>query len=165
MESRRDFIKKSGLLVTAGSLPLVAVADLLEPQAQNIVITLNVDTGSIDKQDVNASCNFGQDDSIPNEEFTVAARIGDTITWQGVSVNAPQTDIVNIVSINHEGGKNVFGQNVLADDRRTPSRVSGRVASATPEGQEYKYKLSFTVVNNGKQRNGMFHIDPKIQVH
>ena len=161
METRRSFLKKSSLLVAAGSLPLSALAQ----QGQNIVITLNVDTGSIDKSDVNASCNFGQDDSIPNEEFTVAANVGDTITWQGVSTNAPESDIVNIVSINYEGGKNVFGQNILSGDRNTPRRVSGKVQFATPEGQDYKYKISFTVTNKGQQRNGTFHIDPKIQVH
>ena len=161
MESRRSFLKKSGLLVAAGSLPLAA----LSQDGQNIVITLNVDTSTIDKKDVNASCNFGQDESIPNEAFTVAANIGDTITWQGISVNAPETDVVNIVSINHEGGKNVFGQNILSGDRNTPRRVTGKVQFATPEGQDYKYKISFTVTNNGKQRNGTFHIDPKIQVH
>lgn len=153
------------MMVTAGALSLDAVAGILEPQAQNIVITLNVDTSTIDKNEVNASCDFGQDASIPNEAYTVAARIGDTITWQGVSANAPEADAVNIVSINHEGGKNVFGQNILSDDQKTPSRVSGRVINATPAGQEYKYKLSFTVFNNGKQRNGVFHIDPKIEVH
>lgn len=161
MESRRSFLKKSGLLVAAGSLPLAA----LSQDGQNIVITLNVNTSAIDKKDVNASCNFGQDAGIPNEDFTVAANIGDTITWQGVSVNAPETDVVNIVSINHEGGKNVFGQNILSSDRNTPRRVTGKVQFATPEGQDYKYKISFTVTNNGKQRNGTFHIDPKIQVH
>lgn len=161
METRRSFLKKSSLLVAAGSLPLSVLAQ----QGQNIVITLNVDTSTIDKDDVNASCNFGQDQSIPNEDFTVAANIGDNITWQGISVNAPGTDVVNIVSINHEGGKNVFGQNILSGDRNTPRRVTGRVQFATPEGQDYKYKISFTVFNNGKQRNGTFHIDPKIQVH
>jgi hypothetical protein len=161
MESRRSFLKKTSLMVAAGTLPFSA----LSRQGQNIVITLNVDTANVDKQDVNASCNFGQDDSTSNEEFTVQANIGDTITWQGVSTNAPGTDIVNIVSINHEGGKNVFGQNVLRANNNTPQRVTGQVQFATPEGQDFKYKLSFTVTNNGKQRNGMFHIDPKLQVH
>lgn len=161
MESRRSFLKKSGLLVAAGSLPLAALAQ----DGQNIVITLNVDTSTIDKKDVNASCNFGQEEGIANEDFTVAANIGDTITWQGISVNAPDTDVVNIVSINHEGGKNVFGQNILSSNRTEPRRVSGKVLYSTPEGQDFKYKISFTVSNNGKQRNGTFHIDPKIQVH
>jgi hypothetical protein len=161
METRRSFLKKSGLIVAAGSLPLA----VLSQQGQNIVITLNVHTDSIDKKDVNASCNFGQEEDIPNEEYTVAANVGDTITWQGVSVNAPETDIVSIVSINHEGGKNVFGQNLLQGDRSNPRRVTGRVQFSTPEGQTYKYKISFTVSNNGSQRNGTFHIDPKIEVH
>ncbi|MBL7849581.1 MAG: hypothetical protein JNN04_01675 [Cyclobacteriaceae bacterium] len=161
MESRRSFLKKSGLLMAAGSLPLAA----LSQEGQNIVITLNVDTSTIDKKDVNASCNFGQEEGVPNEEFTVSANIGDTITWQGISVNAPETDVVNIVSINYEGGKNIFGQNILSSNRTEPRRVTGKVQSATPEGQDYKYKISFTVSNNGRQRNGTFHIDPKIQVH
>jgi hypothetical protein len=91
--------------------------------------------------------------------------VGDTVTWQGVSSNAPSTDVVNIVSINHEGGKNVFDQNVLKSNGQSPERVSGVVKSRTDDGKKYKYKISFTVTNNGAKRNGMFHIDPKIFVH
>ena len=131
----------------------------------NILVTLYVNTDEIDKSDVNASCNFGQPSDVANEEFTIVANIGDTITWQGVSTNAPSTDLVSISAINHEGGKNVFGKNVLAGNRANPEKVIAQVTAKTPEGEEYKYKISFTVTNNGVKRNGTFHIDPKIEVH
>jgi len=165
MEKRRSFIKKSGLLLAAGALPLGAMAKLLglkkSPPA-NIVITLYVNTAQIDNRNVNASCNFGQDPNISNEEFTVDVNMGDTITWQGVSANAPSTDSVSIESINHEGGKNVFDQNVL---RGSNGVVTGTAKVRTDGGEKYKYKISFKVTNSGSNRNGMFHIDPKIAVH
>ena len=169
MEKRRSFIKKSGFLLAASALPLSALAKFLglkkSPPATTVV-TLYVNTAQIDNRNVNASCNFGQASGISNEEFTIEVNVGDTITWQGVSSNAPSTDVVNIVSINHEGGKNVFDQNVLKssmEDGR--EKVSAVVRSRTDDGNKYKYKISFTVINGGNRRNGMFHIDPKIEVH
>lgn len=169
MEKRRSFIKKSGLLLAAGALPLSAFSNLLgikKTPPESVVITLYVDTARIDKQDVNASCNFGQEQVISNEEFTTVVNLGDTVTWQGVSANAPETDIVNIVSINHEGGKNVFDQNILKSSMSEGREIVTAIAKLrTDGGEKYKYKISFTVMNNGAKRNGMFHIDPKIEVH
>lgn len=167
MENRRSFIKKSGLLLTLSAFPISAFSKLLKlnKNSEAIVVTLYVDTARIDKQDVNASCNFGQDPSIANEEFTIDVNVGDTVTWQGVSSNAPSTDVVNIVSINHEGGKNVFDKNILTGNGQSPERVTDTVRSKTDGDEKYKYKISFTVTNNGSKRNGMFHIDPKIAVH
>jgi len=165
MEKRRSFIKKSGLLLAAGALPISAISRTLglhkNPPA-NVVITLYVDTARISNPDVNASCNFGQDPNISNEEFTVDVNLGDTITWQGVSANAPSTDSVSIESINHEGGQNVFDQNVL---RGNNGVVTGTARVRTDGGEKYKYKISFKVTNSGSSRNGTFHIDPKIAVH
>lgn len=167
MEKRRSFIKKSGLLLAAGALPLGAIAKVLglkKTPPANVVITLYVNTAQIDNRNINASCNFGQAAGISNEEFTTVVNLGDSVTWQGVSANAPSTDVVNIVSINHEGGKNVFDQNVLKSSG-TPEKVTATAKQRTAGGEKYKYKISFTVTNNGSKRNGMFHIDPKIEVH
>jgi len=167
MENRRSFIKKSGLFLAISSLPISAFSKLLgrKSPAASTVVTLYVNTSEINNQDVNASCDFGQDSGISNEEFTIEVNVGDTVTWQGVSSNAPSTDVVNIVSINHEGGKNIFDQNVLRSNGQSPERVSGVVKARTDDGKKYKYKISFTVMNNGEKRNGTFHIDPKIFVH
>ena len=168
MQNRRSFIKKSGLFLAAGTLPMTAFVSSTRKEgilAKNIVVTLYVTTGEIDKSDVNASCSFGQTADIANEDFTIHASVGDTVTWQGVSSDAPSTDMVNISAINHEGGKNVFGANVLAGNSGTPEKVEAQVLSKTPDREDYKYKISFTVSNNGVKRNGTFHIDPKIQVH
>lgn len=166
MESRRSFIRKSGLLMAVGSLPLTGFAVSTDPKLPyaNKIVTLYVDTGSIDKQDVNASCNFGQPEDISNEDFTIVVNVGDTVTWQGVSTSSPSTDVVDISAINHEGGKNVFGQNVLQGNGQSPEKVIGTVINRT-EGNDYKYKISFKVSNNGAKRNGTFHIDPKMQAH
>lgn len=156
------------MLMLAGSIPASAISMVIkrEKQPGNIVVTLYVDTRSITNQNTSETCNFGQDPEIPNEEFTIQANIGDTITWRGVS-SVNENDVVNIKSINHEGGKNVFNQNVLIGDGENPEKVVGKVVAATgtPKRDHYKYKISFKVTNDGQNRNGTFHIDPKIEVH
>lgn len=169
MEKRRSFIKKSGLLLAASALPLGAFAKLLglkkSPPATKVV-TLYVNTAQIDSRNINASCNFGQGSGISNEEYTIVVNVGDTVTWRGVSSNAPNTDVVNIVSINHEGGNNVFDSNILKSSIvGGHEEVSAVVKSKADGGNKYKYKISFTVFNGENKRNGTFHIDPKIEVH
>ncbi len=140
------------------SIMLFASSTLLAQQTHTI--TLNVNTEEVRKPNASESCDFGQDPDISNEDFTIEANVGDTIIWEGVSSNAPDTDVVNIISINHEGGKNVFSQNVIRGDGQTVTAV----VENGDEGDEDKYAISFTVLNNGRKRNGMFRIDPKIKI-
>ena len=131
------------------------------------IITLNVDTGRIVKPDLNMYCNFGQEEEISNEDFTITVNVGDTIIWQGVSLNAPETDIVNITSINHHGGTNIFGVNILHGNEESPELVVAEVLNSTvgEDKKTYKYTIKFTVLNNGVKRNGTFQIDPKIKAN
>ena len=127
-------------------------------------IILNVDTGKIVKPNIDPFCNFGQPANISNRDYAIKVDIGDIIIWEGVSSSAPSTDIVNITSINHEGGVNVFGRNVLRGNGDSPEIVIGRVLHGAP-GDEDKYSISFTVYNNKDKRNGSFRIDPKLIVN
>lgn len=129
---------------------------------QTHTITLYVDTGNISNQDTNSFCNFGQDESIPNEEFTISVSNLDMVVWQGQSTSS-ENDEVMITSINHQGGKNVFDRNVLRDTQDNPGVVTGQVVEGIA-GDEQKYSVNFKVTNNGSNRNGTFHIDPKIKV-
>ena len=147
------------ILAAAGLLFFSGSARIKETR----VIILNVDTGQIDNQNVNQVSNFGQPANIPNRDFTIEVSVGDVVVWQGVSSNAPETDKVLISAINHEGGVNVFDTNVLRDSPQNPGIVEGTV-KVGQAGDEEKYKISFKVLNNGQQRNGTFHIDPKIRV-
>lgn len=128
------------------------------------IVTLHVNTTDIKKPNVNDFANFGQSEDVSNENFTINVRKGDIIIWKGVSSSAPETDLVSIKSINHEGGVNVFGQNVINGDGEMPAIVTATVILGNP-GDEDKYKLSFKVFVNGVQKNGTFHIDPKIIVN
>ena len=130
------------------------------------IITLNVDTEKIEKDDVNKYCDFGQEEDISNEDYTITVNLGDIIIWQGVSSNADETDIVNINSINHHGGTNIFGVNVLNGNGEFPEQVVGKALYKTTVGnkKDYKYIIKFKVYNDGIKRNGTFQIDPKIRV-
>jgi hypothetical protein len=132
---------------------------------QTHVITLKVNTAEVEKGNTSATCSFeNQAAGVTNEDFTIKAKVGDIIIWKGVSTNAPGTDRVDINAINHEGGTNVFNKNRLAGNGQEPEVVIGTVVQGAP-GNVDKYKISFKVFNNGRKRNGTFHIDPKIQIH
>ena len=166
MENRRSFIKKSGIILAATCLPAVALSNSDKKEKiglADVIVTLYVNTEQIVKPDVNPYCNFGQPLNINNEDFSIEVNVGDSIIWQGISSSSP-SDTVHIISINHEGGQNIFDRNLLPGDNGVPERVIGTVLNPTPEGKEYKYTIAFTVFNNGVKRNGTFHIDPIIVV-
>lgn len=127
------------------------------------MVTVFVDTGQIRNPNVNDFCNFGQEEGISNEDYTIQANVGDTIVWRGVSSTNPE-DQVLIVSINHQGdrgGRDIFGQNRLQGEDGV---VRGTIQFDTEGQDDYKYMLSFRVLNNGEPREGVFNIDPKIKV-
>ena len=133
--------------------------------AKNVIVTLYVNTAQITNNNNKPThCNFGQPANISNEDFTTTLNVGDSITWVGVSSNAPDKDIVNITSINYRGGTNVFQKNVLPGNGKSPEQVLGKVVVPSAESN-CKYSVSFTVFNNGVRRNGTFMIDPKLEVH
>jgi len=132
-------------------------------------ISFNVNTALIseDKDSIEKYSNFGQGPNISNEDYKITVKVGDIITWKGLT--STKGDVVNIVSINHVVGKNIFGKTILKGNGQDPELVVGKVLNSTyDKGNKkhdlYKYTIKFTVINNGVQRNGTFHIDPKIQV-
>ena len=144
---------------------ILTVSFSYNSKAQEIhTIILSVDTGKIVKQRVDDHANFGQATGISNRDLTIHVRKGDIVVWRGVSSSAPNTDIVSISSINHEGGKNVFNKNILKGNGDTAEIVTATVVNGIP-GDEQKYKVSFKVIVNGTKKNGTFHIDPKIIVN
>lgn len=125
-------------------------------------ITLHVNTSVVDNQNASEVSNFGQEEGISNEDFTISVRLGDTIIWRGLS-SVSEDDEVFIESINYEGGVNIFNRNILRSTRENPGLVIG-TAVVGNVGDMIKYKVSFTVSNNGVKRQGTFHIDPKIRL-
>lgn len=125
-------------------------------------VTLYVDTSVIDNDNVDAVSNFGQENGETNRDYTITVQVGDFIIWRGVSTSS-EDDIVNIKSINHEGGKNMFDQNILRGNGEEPEIVVGEISNGQ-ENDVMKYKVSFKVLNDGNRRGGTYHIDPKIQI-
>ena len=126
------------------------------------IITLYVDTANIENGNIDDTCNFGQDQDVSNIDYTIQVNKGDIVMWRGVSTSSAE-DMVQITSINYQGGARVFDKNVLTDSQQSPGVVVGTV-NLGKEGDEEKYTVSFKVFNNGTQRNGTFHIDPKLQI-
>ena len=132
------------------------------------VITLYVNTDDIDTHNIDENADFGQASHIPNKEYTTYVRKGDIIIWTGVSTTN-KLDVVNITQINHEGGPSLFGKNVLNGNKDVPEVVVG-IITKVPEMDKdslpdpEKYKLKFTIMNEGKEHNGTLTIDPKLQV-
>lgn len=141
---------------------LLSLGTTHPPKVHNII--LDVDTGAITNTNVDETARFqGQGQGVKNKDFSLTVKPGDVIVWTGVSTSAPDRDKVMIDMINHEGGDEIFERNTLRDTRANPGVVMGTVTKGK-DGDEEKYTLSFKVYNGDTQRNGTFHIDPKIVV-
>lgn len=125
-------------------------------------VKLNVDTTQISENNVDLYSNFGQAPGISNENFLTKAKVGETITWEGISSSAPTTDVVNIIKIKHHGDSNVFKHHELKG-KGHPEKVSGEVKKHT-NGDSETYTLSFTVFN-GQVERGTYKIDPKLAIN
>ena len=152
-------MKKFTLFVVSTlSLLLVSISSIAQTSH---TVVLRVNTADISKPNLEPFCSFdGQDPNVLDVDFTTLVSNGDTIRWQGIS-SSSDSDQVNIVSINYRGGQNVLGQNVI----RGENGVVTAVVQNAEVGQEEKYAISFTVFNNGEQRNGTYTIDPKLKIH
>ncbi len=154
---------KKSIFILVAVVLLLFNTNCFSQESETIFIILRVDTSVINSQNESEVSNFvGQEDGVSNEEFTISARKGDTIVWLGQS-STSENDIVNIVSINWEGGENVFDQNILKGNGEEPEQVVGKVVNGNV-GEFMKYKISFTVLNNGVKRQGLYKIDPKILI-
>ena len=153
----RTKLKWIGLLFALIIVPITLHAQ--EP----FKVTLFVDTGSIEKPDVDASANFGQDPDISNENFTITIAPNQEVEWEGVSTSDEENDVVNITKVKFKKGKNIFNKGTLDGEGQTRKKVKAR-AERGRSGDLYEYTIFFTVFNNGEQRNGRFKIDPKIKV-
>lgn len=128
---------------------------------ETINVTLNVDTNEIKTIDAHNYCSFkGQAETLDARDFTINASLGDVIVWNAVS-SSSKTDQVKIVSVNYERGTNVFSDNKINGQNGV---VSGTIKNSTVGKDDYKYKISFKIMSNGKLRPGTFHIDPIIKV-
>ncbi len=148
-------------IITTVILALFFYVNVFSQDGSTHYITLNVDTSTINSQNVNSVANFGQEEGYSNENFTISVNVGDTIIWEGVSSSSPDNDTVNITAINYKGQPNIFGENHLNGDGQSPEQVQGNVVTGEP-GVVVKYTISFKVFNDGEQRGGTYHIDPKI---
>lgn len=129
----------------------------------DIIVTLHVDTSKISEKNVDSCSNFGQGLGISNENFSISAKVGDTIIWKGVSSNAPKKDLVNITKVHHHSGNNVFKDKDLKGHGH-PEKVSAAVKKDT-NGDHETYTLFFTVYNGEVKRGGQYHIDPKLAIN
>jgi len=126
---------------------------------RNNTITLYVDTGSVNKDNLDSTCNFGQKKEVSNEDFTTLVQLDDEITWVGKSSSSPETDLVEINLVKYDGGKKILNKRKLRGD----TKVVGKVENGNKDDVE-KYKIKFTVFNNGIRR-GKYKIDPKLQIN
>jgi hypothetical protein len=122
-------------------------------------ITLYVDTEKIDMQNLEHTCNFGQDAGISNEDFTLLIQPGDTIIWKGISSTNPE-DKVKIHKVIYSSGTNFFDSRTLRD---SDGVVTAQVVNGQPEDY-LKYDIEFKVERNGRELSDTFPIDPKLRM-
>ncbi len=127
-------------------------------------IVLRVNTAALQGPDASQQSVFdGQPQDTDSKDYTIYVDPGDIIVWRAESSSNPGAHGVLVRSINHQGGDNVFGQNVLRDTPEAPGIIHGVVIQGT-RGFEQKYMLMFQVSGDGRPGNRMYQIDPKIRV-
>ena len=120
-------------------------------------ITLHVDTGSINQQNIDSTANFGQK-GLSNKDFITFVELEDNIEWRGLSSTSPREDIVKIKKIKWKNGAKILN----ALELKGQTSVVGKVKKGKP-GNVGEYLIEFTVFNNGIKRDD-FTIDPKLEV-
>ncbi|MDH3323911.1 MAG: inclusion body family protein [Flavobacteriaceae bacterium] len=148
---------------------LIAVITLLfgsNAYSQNVkIVTLNVNTATVNKDNLATTCNFGQTDGSSNEDFTITVDVGDIIIWQGVSSVNNSTDYVDIKYVKYVKGPNIFDRGQINGNGNKREKVVATARREATKGNEYKYKIKFTVYDSDGNKKGEYHIDPKIQVN
>lgn len=124
------------------------------------IITLYVHTQTIDDKNVDASSNFDQPKDISNENYTVDVNVGDTVVWDGTSLDSELDEVV-ITQIIYTGDYNIFGKQNMKGEGN--GEVTATVENTT-KGEMEIYTICFDVYNSGKIR-GSYSIDPKLQVN
>ena len=153
-------IHRIGLFIT---VLLFSSCGLLLAQTTHTIV-LQVNTAALNGPDASAQSVFvGQPENSDSKDYTIYVDPGDTIVWQAQSSSNPGVHGVLVRTINHQGGDNVFGQNVLRDTEENPGIVQGVVIEGT-RGFEQKYMLMFQVSGDGRPGNRVYQIDPKIRV-
>ena len=128
------------------------------------VIVLQVNTANIEKQNVEAYCNFeGQNPEIAPRDFTTFVQNGDIIRWIGVSTSS-ENDVVNITSINYQGGKNLLGVNIL---RGNGVEVSGTVQNGAVDEEDGHHQQSRVrqASDRGEEGGERPHAEGRLREH
>ena len=125
-----------------------------------ITVTLNVRTTKLHyKKDVDIYCSFaGMANGANPELFTTKVRSGDTIVWNGVSIDTQgdQADTVEIIDITRYGGNKILSNF---------SHPTGSTVSCTVSGEKFmwqKYNIFFTINNDNTKK---YKIDPIINIY
>lgn len=132
------------------------------------VITLYVNTTDIKNPNLGDYADFGQASKISNEDYTTHVRKGDIVVWKGVSTS-DSLDVVNITSINHHGGPELFSKSLLRGNGGDNEVVVG-VITKGPEMKEgtlsdkEKYVLHFKVKKHDEPQIQAYKIDPYIKL-
>jgi hypothetical protein len=137
---------------------LIFITQIVSAQDKH-TITLYVDTQNITLENLETTCNFGQEPGTSNENYTVYVNKGDTVTWNGISTTSDQ-DKVEIIKIEYKSGTNLFGRETLKDQNGV---VTATIT--TGESDQYeKYDIYFRVQRNGRWLRQDFPIDPKLRI-
>ncbi len=131
----------------------------------DIIITLYVNTKEVKHSQTEDYCYLFSEDSNPKnsgtgknnlKDFLTEVELGDNVLWNGISSNAPETDIVKIKQIIRMEGPKIF-----KGDPKGNRTVNAKTVKVTPGNDKYRYIIQFTV----STKSGVFTIDPKMQVN
>lgn len=135
------------------------------------IVTLNVNTESINDDNVLDECFFTWEDPDGNTsesgsgeellDWLITIDLDSDIEWHGIS-SSEDNKIVNIINIKGRSGTPIFNGRTLKGDRNpNGEKVRGKPNKKTNDNEgDFKYNIKFKVKGVG----GTFNIDPKIRV-
>lgn len=129
-------------------------------------VILYVDTKNINKHNVEEKTSFDQYDmNLNNHTFKTYVEKGNSITWAGLSISAPNDKVI-ITKIEYESESNIFGRRKLRGDCCDDSGKVIGTARNHSNGKSESYNIYFQICegNNGGLKKKVYKVDPQIEV-
>ena len=124
-------------------------------------ITLYVNTDSINQNNLDSTCNFGQPKGVSNKDYLTEVKFDEKITWIGVSSSNAKVK-VKIKKISYVTGAEILTEREI-NNSLFSRVVHGKVKNGSTdlkEGDIEKYLIEFKVKGKTKR----FIIDPKLRI-
>ncbi|WP_300434921.1 hypothetical protein [Christiangramia sp.] len=150
-----------GLRITFAMLLIssLLISTYSNAQGKKIDIILTVETDSINQNNLDKTCSFGQPSTISNEDFLTEVQMGDEIKWK-IKRKDGSSGSAKLVKFKHDNGTRFFKKDSILE---RSGRIKGVIDSGRVNDIE-KYSLEFMVKKQNSNTWENYTIDPKLKL-